>query len=469
MRVPFHSIFRIARIMSAPASGLEKLRTLAASAVLAIALAGCTMVEATLPMRGYAVNANSSSLREDLILLNIVRASRFEPMNFVSLSKYNASGNLEAGGQGTRNIDFNILRFGTAASTVSAVNSVLLGNSKVNTAANFDLIPLENKEFYAGLLAQIGLETINLLVNAGLSRELVLHALVKAVRVQHINGNWYHYHNDPNNDGYQGSYGKEAHAHCERLIAERAFEVPFQHPVWTGNDCNYQKFLNFLQGALRYGLTTEVVESSSDSQSGSRGGGKSSGKPDPAKSDGGDGPPANAKQVAATSQVVVYTAQQSSGSKSKVVICYDGAIAQEYGRKVVQAAACGSRSNRGNQSVAQPKHTPMLREVQPFLRSPYNVFQYFGQLYATGTVHRVKLIDAGTPRLPTGDTKLLTILKDENLERCFAAATIGDARYCVPSEGANNTKEIFILLNALVNLSTTRSALPLTPTVQIAP
>jgi len=41
--------------------------------------------------------------------------------------------------------------------------------------------------------------------------------------------------------------------------------------------------------------------------------------------------------------------------------------------------------------------------------------------------------------------------------------------YCVPRSGAANTKTIFVLLNTLVNLSTTRSSLPVTQTFIAAP
>ncbi len=466
-------------------------------------LSGCTLVDSTLPMRGYGVNVNSGSLREDLILLNIVRASRFEPMNFVSLSKYNASGLLEAGGSMTRNNDFNVFSKGGSNPTSVVIKSIFQPNAKVNTAANFDLVPLENKEFYAGLLAQIDLATINLLVNAGLSRELVLHALVKTVRIQHKNGQWFHFHNDPSNDGWQGDYKQGGQRQCEQLFADGAFDEPFIHSAWKGphtNDCNYQKFLHFLRGAIRYGLTAEVVEpgqasaadgkakgaASAKSATAAKGGGAAKGaapadKDDASAAKGGEagavakgGTTVTADGAAtittSTTQVVVNTgtADKAGGAKAKVMLCYDAAIAQEYGRKVAAGAACGSR-NAATGQLSQPHQALNLLQVQPFLRSPYSVFQYFGQILATNSAKRVKLIDANTPRLPTGDHLILTVNKGRDLDGCFANAHHAGETYCVPSEGANNTKEMFVLLNTLVNLSTTRSSLPTTPTVQIAP
>jgi hypothetical protein len=403
-------------------------------AVLSLLLltSACSLVDSPLPVRGYAVNVGSSTLREDVLLLNIVRASRFEPMNFVSLSKYNASGILEAGGQATHNegLLYDILNKGPIAAGTTAtgtiVKNALVPNAKANTAANFDLAPLENKEFYAGLLGQIGLETINLMVNAGLSRELVLHSLVKAARVHYANGDVVQYHNDPTNDSWLGDNSPASQRQCEQIQRERAFDPPFSHPIWSpphATDCNYQKFLFFLRSAVMYGLTTEVVEVRSD---------------------------------------------RKGGPQSAVVICYDPAIAQEYGKIITPEVRCGARIPRqGFQHYRD--FGPRIRLIQPVLRSPYAVFQYFGRILATETAQKVKLIDARTPRLPTNDSAILTVLKGSSVSGCFARAYHDGETYCVPKAGANNTKEIFVLLNALINLSTTRSALPTTPTVQLAP
>jgi hypothetical protein len=82
------------------------------------------------------------------------------------------------------------------------------------------------------------------------------------------------------------------------------------------------------------------------------------------------------------------------------------------------------------------------------------------------TVDRVRLFDKA-PMLATGDRKILTITNETG--NCFARTThLGEA-FCVPNNGATNTKEIFTLLNVLVNLSLKASSLPSTPSIQIAP
>lgn len=144
-----------------------------AACVLGLALTGCTLVDSTLPLRGTQINESSGTLRDDTTLLNIVRASRFEPMNFTNLSSYNGTGTLEANAQDTHNsgVVYDIVKLGTgpaasAATVGSTVKDAFVPSLKVNTANNFNLTPLENKAFYAGFLAQLGADSINLLVKA---------------------------------------------------------------------------------------------------------------------------------------------------------------------------------------------------------------------------------------------------------------------------------------------------------------
>ena len=398
---------------------------------IVVALGGCTLVDAPLPDRTYGINIGSGNLRENVVLLNIVRASRFEPLNFVILSKYTGSGSLGGGVTATRNMGlvYDLLNNGAAitgkTSTSAFPQSVVVPNANVNTGASFDLAPLENKEFYGGFLAQIDLTQVNLLLNAGLSRELVLNSIVKSARVTHANGSVYEYYNDPSNDAW-GS--EKLSDQCQEI--PDVTQVPFGHPIWLGehaHDCNYQKFQYFMRAAVNYGMTTETHE-----------------VPNPA----------------------AKTDKAAPATIHKVNICYDSAIAQQHDKKVTALGACGSKSlTQGFRTYAD--FGPHVKLIQPVLRSPYAVFQYFGRLLATNTAKRVKLFDAGSPRMPTNDRLILSVVTGGT--DCFAQANLANQSYCVPSQGANNTKEVFVLLSALVNLSTTRSALPTTPTVINAP
>ena len=56
----------------------------------ALMLTGCSLVDGALAPRAYDINQGTQNVRESGILLNIVRASRSEPLNFVALSSTRA-------------------------------------------------------------------------------------------------------------------------------------------------------------------------------------------------------------------------------------------------------------------------------------------------------------------------------------------------------------------------------------------
>ena len=145
---------------------------------------------------------------------------------------------------------------------------------------------------------------------------------------------------------------------------------------------------------------------------------------------------------------------------------FDGAIAREYGIEVPAHALCNTKKRTERRPQLSYPGTN-IKAVEPSLRSPYSVMQYFGRLLASDLIHRVKLIDAGSPRMPTGDKDILTVKTEHGAGECFASARHDGVHYCVPNKGANNTKELFVLLNTLINLSTKRESLPTTPTVQV--
>jgi len=248
---------------------------------------------------------------------------------------------------------------------------------------------------------------------------------VKAARVELTDGSEHIFENDPADDRWQADPSPISE-HCADLQSENKFKPAFLSDLWTGvhlHDCNYQKFAYFLQAALVYGLTTET---------------HSVPNPD-AKTD-----------------------KTAPKTMLKVDLCYDPGIAEQYDRRPIPGTACGKKVHG-----LKPSYPAPLKRLIPVMRSPYDVYQYFGHLLATNTARRVVLIDADTPRLPTNDRSILTVHKNEG--DCFAWAQVEGDMYCVPRSGAANTKTIFVLLNTLVNLSTTRSSLPVTQTFIAAP
>jgi hypothetical protein len=416
-------------------------------AVLAVTVGGCTLVDGTLSPRAFDINQSTQNVRESGILLNIVRASRSEPLNFVALSRYTGTGSLGANGGLSRN---DLQRFGTPTSI--ATKGIFTGAVNVNAGNAFDVGTLENRDFYGGFLSPLDLEGLNLLLNAGLSREVVFHSVMQAFRVTHTNGTAYLYENNPSDDAWHGTPRSSA---CASLYdgRESAFEPVFLTPIWQAShehDCRYQKFLYFMRLAIRYGVTVEAIPlpqpyfGDSDRRRGGRD----------------------------MDRMRDRDRDRSSGPTAVYFVCYDPAIAAENGLPIPKNSdvACGGRKKvvgRTHDFEFRFDFKRPIAGITPVVRSPYAVFQFYGQLLATDSLGRVRLSllsrrDA-LPREPT----LLTI--DKSGGDCFARALYNGELYCVPNEGTRNTKEVFVLLNTLVAISTNRSALPTSPSFVLTP
>ncbi len=192
-----------------------------------------------------------------------------------------------------------------------------------------------------------------------------------------------------------------------------------------------------LHAAFEYGVTTAAVAKDEKSRA------------------------ARANQV----NVMISSGSGSGNDRSEqrldqktVVLCFDAAVAARYRRVIKGKSRCGEKEVKG------PLQTNLGRydeSVEPVLASAYGVFQYYGQLLRTGTpVHVV-------PSTQTEDPLLFTIASEAG--NCFAHVNYAGKSYCVPNDGGANTKQVLTLLIALVNLSTSRNSLPVTPTVLVNP
>jgi hypothetical protein len=386
--------------------------------LFALAAGGC--VDQTLAPRAHDINQGTQNLRESAILLNIVRASRSEPLNFVALSKYTGSGSV------SMNESASINAYARHPTSVSV--GQIFGSS-VNAAQSnsFDVGTLENKEFYGGFMSPLSLESLNLLLNAGLSKELVLISVLEGFRVKLANKSLLFINNPDDDVPWNGTP-------CSSLYdgSENAFEPVAQRPIWQDPiACKYQKFLYFLRVAVRWGVTVEAG-------------------PAGAKSKGKSAEPASVQYF----------------------VCFDPAIAQENGLPGHPDApgACGSKNRDLSQTRAfqfRFRFNTPIEGVAPVVRSPYAVFQYYGHLLANQARTHVQLSEFSRRKDRRREARLLTV--EQGGINCFADTFYAGTRYCVPNERSKNTKEVFVLLNTLVAISTNRSALPVSPTFVLTP
>jgi hypothetical protein len=394
---------------------------------------GCSIVDQTLPPRAYDINQGTQNARESAILLNVVRASRSEPLNFVALSKYTGSG-----GAGTSDslLKNDILRFGNPSNVI--IGRAVAGAVTANASNSFDVGTLENRDFYGGLLAPLDLEALNLLLNAGLTREIVFHSVIQAFRVT-VDGHAFLYENNPEDDAIIAGdpWSRECSA---RYGTDEDLEPVAGKPIWLNpGACKYQKFLYFLRLAVRWGATVSAIPLSGRPHAGSRKSSKSDRDRD----------------------------REEDRPRAHFFVCYDPAIAQENrmkGASVNSPGACGSafRDLRQTREFQfRFRFDTPVKGVVPIIRSPYAVFRFYGELLAREENFRVRLSKYSLDKDRHREARLFTITKGGT--DCFARVSYG-GEYCVPNNNTKNTKEVFVLLNTLVALSTNRSALPVTPT-----
>jgi hypothetical protein len=110
-----------------------------------------------------------------------------------------------------------------------------------------------------------------------------------------------------------------------------------------------------------------------------------------------------------------------------------------------------------------------LVQIQVDFRSIYAIFNYLGGVIDHPEAP-VTLVDYHVPSEITPAGPLLTVVSTTDaFGGCFTALRYGGKGYCVPQEGADNTKKIFNVLNALVALKQSPGDLPVAQSVLINP
>lgn len=424
---------------------------------LAILAAGC--VDSMLPPRAHDINQSTQNVRESAILLNLVRASRSEPLNFIALSKFTGTGSANIN---QSFLDNNLIKFG--APTNAFINGAATTSFGGGVGNSFDVGTLENRDFYGGFMSPLDLESLNLLMNAGLNREIVFHSVLHGVRVANRRGEPFLFENKPDDDSWsEGGHVERNSPKCKALypiatdtLRESNFEPILKTPIWQApheSDCRYQKFLFFLRLAVRYGITVEAVPVAGKAA----GRGKIGAAPKASSRGGRDGGRDRD--------------WEGDGPSARYVVCFDPAIARENGLpggQIDAPGACGRRSTeaRGDNEFRFLFHES-IGGVVPIVRSPYAIFQFYGELLQARSATHITLSEYSLRKDRRREPRLLTI--EQGGLDCFARTIYGGTDYCVPNHQSKNTKEIFVLLNTLVALSTNRSALPVSPTFVLTP
>ena len=140
-------------------------------AAFGIALGGCA---ATTPTNKVAVNYNRffQTSRDEVLVDNILRAAAREPLQFSTM------GTVTGGVRNSGSISFPLANLigGKDPFTLSPGISV---NEGINPAIT--IVPLADKDFTAGILTPVSLDTLNYFLNQGWDPELILTLTVGGV------------------------------------------------------------------------------------------------------------------------------------------------------------------------------------------------------------------------------------------------------------------------------------------------
>ena len=96
----------------------------AAAAIACLALSACAFTDGTVDGRYDTINRSTDSARNQAILLNIVRASRAEPLNFVAFAKI--------GGTTSTGLGMGLPSFFVGPDRVGSQKQTTFGNSTLN-------------------------------------------------------------------------------------------------------------------------------------------------------------------------------------------------------------------------------------------------------------------------------------------------------------------------------------------------
>jgi hypothetical protein len=365
---------------------------LAAAAAVVVLASGCAYTD-HFNDRLASYDISTEQARDQMILTNVIRASRAEPLAFQSIG--NLLGQTSASGQlglpslvlgpraglsaAQRELDAQSV-FGANPNASGAVGNSF--NTAVNTS--FNLTPNETKDFYRGLLLTVAPETLGFFADQGIAPETLFYLFTDSVTEKKA-GQINQYVNDP--------LYSESFTHFQRYVAL----------------------------ASRYALTAE---------------------PQP----GFNAP--KAKTTAAKGEEAI-------ASSAEYRLCFDRSRWAPGTPFANNRPLCGSKDKMPDErtvSFVDQQGVPITVRVAP--RSTFSIFQYLGRLVAEGDAGRIKLLtEAATGRQPLFDDNFF-LVESGGAGPCFLAVNYEGRDYCVPEEDARNTKRILGLLVQLLALST---------------
>lgn len=146
--------------------------------ILAGLLSGCTIhTKENVARSATEFNLVAEKAGNEMLLLNIIRASKRQPMYFTSIGKL------------TRNMSF---EYGTGDVSIpfGMIGKGLNGSYSIAPSASFndspllDVSVLDSKEFTNGIMMPVPMETIGYYSSQGWHKEMLLHLFIRCIEIK---------------------------------------------------------------------------------------------------------------------------------------------------------------------------------------------------------------------------------------------------------------------------------------------
>jgi hypothetical protein len=478
-------------------------RTLAVAAA-GLTLSGCLSL-GSVDKRGTAIDESIGTLQNRTILINLARASKGEPLYFISPGAVSGSmtTDLKLGNPAFLEGPAGLHNDVAAQLTFGSGSNIFDNSTQTSLAVSLDA----TKDFYTGIMQPLGLNDVDLLLHQGFSRELVYYIVIDHAKFTRI---------DPASGERLDKNGKAADAPGTTPYSfvvyndPRLNQYPFLPPT-LGYKPTFAAFPFVMQLAMETGFTTEAPQGGSASDCSGQ-------KADSNKGPGANtdcGPPPGPQEIAGipaaangpsqTKGGVNFVLQEPASKAPGARLCFERDMTTDEGEKLLSTAEgdmgsasnksrpifCGEMGNvKGNKQYVElpcPSVSPsgviqpdadgrfalapcpsvfkQYYEIEIYTRSIYGIFTYLGEIMRQPQL-TPSLNDYGVPGEVTQPGQILTV--SSHVEpTCFTAVRYDNEQYCVPREGAPNTLQLFNIMSALIALKSSPGDVPVSQTVLV--
>lgn len=444
------------------------------SFVFAALCASCASVD-QYGSRIHDGNTNAQFATNQEILLNILRASRYESYVWTPVNQF-SGGQMEA-----VNATLPTFFFGPhlpAADHIYSLSTAL--NSQVS--GNYQSNPILTSTFQEGMLTPVSLKSIAKLMTV-FPREIVLYALIQSITITRIPSNISTtFINDPVQNYIQrpqqqidpNDLSQIKNEECESMAYHNSYVQNFSN----GYNCTYAKFEDFLTYLMEEGLSVELVSQKNPSTAASPQQGQSAQASAASNLVGKfcflPGSAASSIQGSGLSTLkdwICATSDGQSGSDDGTTPAPKLTVTQVVTKKTATGTEITTTETPEQTSSRKKAVYVKIEGVNVLLdfniRSPAQFLSYLGLWLRYANVVETPRYRTLTAQRVLGNQRYLDIVSGTNSGGCYSAVTFESAGYCVP-QGATHTAMLMDLAMVLRNLNISPSDLNAPVTVRLS-